>query len=1010
MFAPAFLAAFFHIKLNNKTIKPVTFLPSLASYAIIINVVEIALVAWRGYNNNFSFATMKTSLVVKYIALGVILAFALPLLWKIVSNCKKNNSSSIKKIGGEVQAIFSTSEYKPFFVCAYVTALIIFMTYVALLSLNYKTMDFNVFTGLNGGDAGIVNVTAKNIRENGIYGFFFNPRVGAPETASWYDTPFFDIILLFQIFIITLFTPTAAYTVYILLVSTFILSAVSMFFLLHKLKINLVTNFVISSLFSLAPFHFSRYIGHINVGNYFTIPLGIYLCLYVIGYFKTKEENQSSAENTISKKSLIICTVLVGLGYIYNVFFICIAMCVAYMYAFIRSENKKNEIKKLWILGAILVLFILGISPKLVFSMLYGTNTVASIRNPTNQEIYGLKIIQLFVPPANSRIPFLRNIAAGYNNSGAPLINENRSSSLGIIASIGFILLIICFFYFFILKKEKKDSTLVFEFSAISTIVLILFCTIGGVGAIFNFLVSPQFRSQNRVSIFIACFSFLPVAYFLNFIFKKKNIFGYLLCVIIFAVGLYDQVSHRADGWQTHDQNMQIMYKDFFDKIENHLEPHDMVYQLPSILYPEQPPVNKMVNYTNFKPYLLTDTLRWTYGSIKGRDMIAENLNKDAGMSERFLYGIKQAGFSGVYIDTLGFADSGKEITDFYNNFVGMPIISQNKQLYFYDIRGLDFSSDVNTSTYVIAKNSEGRVTRIMTTYDDSQEILQSIFGNKKDVQWLSSRFEKLDKDNISIINIPKNRKIYAPTSYMLGDTISWKDIAPYVESGLSRAEKEFAWTNGKQLLLQFGVKNATENMRCKIELYNVFNKSQRVTVYANDTLVYDGRVSRGHNITFDCTPLDKGLVNLQIDLPEAVSPKALNMSSDARDLALAIRSVSFIEAEPRNLITVKNFAKKYGVAISDDEIMSMAKKSPHVMQIDTYETIYRWLISYYDLDNMSDEDYLNVVYNDILQREPDDEGMKYYLDFLSKGGEKQDVFYSLIDSNEFRNLVMNND
>ena len=48
---------------------------------------------------------------------------------------------------------------------------------------------------------------------------------------------------------------------------------------------------------------------------------------------------------------------------------------------------------------------------------------------------------------------------------------------------------------------------------------------------------------------------------------------------------------------------------------------------------------------------------------------------------------IKKAGFEGVYIDTKGYADSGKEIISFYENTLGLEGFSnEDGCLYFFKL------------------------------------------------------------------------------------------------------------------------------------------------------------------------------------------------------------------------------------------------------------------------------------------------------------------------------------
>lgn len=55
---------------------------------------------------------------------------------------------------------------------------------------------------------------------------------------------------------------------------------------------------------------------------------------------------------------------------------------------------------------------------------------------------------------------------------------------------------------------------------------------------------------------------------------------------------------------------------------------------------------------------------------------------------------------------------------------------------------------------------------------------------------------------------------------------------------------------------------------------------------------------------------------------------------------------------------------------------------------------------------NLSNEEFLKILYRTIFQREPDSEGTSYWLKKLSKGAKREDVINYFIESKEFENLL----
>ncbi|MGN0666775.1 MAG: DUF4214 domain-containing protein [Huintestinicola sp.] len=571
----------------------------------------------------------------------------------------------------------------------YYLLLIAFSLLVGYISLG-KGCDFNVYDSV-AGDSMLGKQYIKSIDENGIKGILFNSRIGAPETSSLIDFPACGTTTFVILWIISLFTDSIPGIMYTFLILSFALDSVSMSLLMRKLQFNRETSFVISSLFAFAPFHFYRYIGHFSLIDYFTVPAAIYLSLCILEII-----------NEDKKWKMAAAAILLGLGYGYYYAFGLIMMAVAYLVRFIVIEDKKQIIKKLWIIGVTLVSVLVSLSPKIIYNLTNGANEVAGKRVFFEQELYGLKIINLLLPVSYSRIGIFRKISDFYLSSGAPLQNENTWASLGLIGSLGFVTLCVALIISFSNKKKCDDRQWkLIDFLSLQTLVFVLVGSIGGFGEIFNAIVTPQIRCYNRSSIFLTALSLLMVAVLLNKIEVKKKAVSYAVCAGVLAVGCFDQVYILPEGWQNGVIPTQRLYEDYFAEVEASLDEGAMVYQLPYMDFPEVGSLNNLAEYKHFVGYIFTDDLRWSYGGVKGRNEAAKQLNIDEGMSLRFLNGVKNAGFQAVYIDTDGYADGGNEIISFYNSLGFEPIVSSDGKLYTYDIS--EYSVMDDRQAYVVS-------------------------------------------------------------------------------------------------------------------------------------------------------------------------------------------------------------------------------------------------------------------------------------------------------------------
>jgi len=98
-----------------------------------------------------------------------------------------------------------------------------------------------------------------------------------------------------------------------------------------------------------------------------------------------------------------------------------------------------------------------------------------------------------------------------------------------------------------------------------------------------------------------------------------------------------------------------------------------MVYQIPYIPYPEGLIVNQMGSYDQAAGYVNSTSLRWSYGSMKGRkdDLILRQLSEQS--LETQVRAAQEMGFSGIWVDRRGYADHGATIEAKLQGILGEP-------------------------------------------------------------------------------------------------------------------------------------------------------------------------------------------------------------------------------------------------------------------------------------------------------------------------------------------------
>jgi hypothetical protein len=97
-------------------------------------------------------------------------------------------------------------------------------------------------------------------------------------------------------------------------------------------------------------------------------------------------------------------------------------------------------------------------------------------------------------------------------------------------------------------------------------------------------------------------------------------------------------------------------------KLAQALPGQSMIFQLPVVDFPENPPIVNMADYEHLRPYLFSSTLRYSYGTNKGRETDfwqheTGNL-KPAAMIAR----LEDCGFAAIWINRSGYRDKAKAL------------------------------------------------------------------------------------------------------------------------------------------------------------------------------------------------------------------------------------------------------------------------------------------------------------------------------------------------------------
>jgi|GEM_PF-1308416 len=543
-----------------------------------------------------------------------------------------------------------------------------------------------------GADDFATYLSAQDILKTGW--IWSNPNIGAPFTGSFLDFPTcllqnFDALVL-KIILVFEQNPVIAIKIEYLLASLF--TVCTSFYVLRKMKVSYLLSFCGAITYALLPFYFLRGIRHLTLSMYQFVPLSVLLCYWC---YKQEIFSIKFSEMLHNKKNYLALFFILlitnnGIGYysIFTCFFLLITGIIQV------CENKKvSYLKSSFIsISLITLFFLITVIPFFIHINSVGKNPLAVQRNPIGSDVYGLKITQMLLPlelPGNSDI---EKQIKNYQVS-APLVNENVTSYLGPMGTIGFLLLLLG-----IIFKNNIENTDVELFAKLNFAGLV-FGIVGGFGTIFAILCAPFLRGGNRISIFLAFFGIVTFCQYCDVILAKINTNKQKMLsigIVIFVIaGIFMQTKKTAFKGYNVIEPFYASDRAFMENIEKTLPEHSMVYQLPYHQFPESPNVEKMEDYQLFAGPILSKNLRWSYGNLRGRqgDYWEQTLNKLQGVDR--IRAIPFAGFNGIYLDARAYklAELNKIVAEYSKEIGKAPNISSNGNLYFWPL--LDYKKKI---------------------------------------------------------------------------------------------------------------------------------------------------------------------------------------------------------------------------------------------------------------------------------------------------------------------------
>ena len=470
-----------------------------------------------------------------------------------------------------------------------------------------------------------------------------------------------------------------------------------------------------SLLFAFLPYHLFRGEVHLLLSGIYIIPLAslaiLRVCAGTPPFIKLDEVGKATYDFSSRRAfGYALISVLTASAGIYYAIFACFFLAVAGLYAAIDRKSLMRLAAAGIVIGLIIIGLIVNLSPNIINNHRYGKNPEVAGRLTIETEILGTTSTQLVLPATSHRVDFLANLKAEYMqgatlvNGSKAYVNENDWSSLGAIGSLGFLFLLA--WLIFARGRYGDDDSQFFTMLnglGILNITAILLATIGGFGLLFSIVISSQIRAYNRISIYIGFFSIMAVLLLLERWRQKymKNgdrpmIFIGIIMVVA-AAGIVDQTNDTMVPDYMTIAKAYNSDQAFVQSIESQMPAQAMVFQLPYAPFPENPPVNAMLDYNHLRAYLHSRTVHWSYGTMKGRNDDLWQRSVSSEPTDQFLKDIIAAGFNGIWINRAGYADGAAQIErQLEDELEVKPMLNDDNTLLFFNMK--DYIDKLNST------------------------------------------------------------------------------------------------------------------------------------------------------------------------------------------------------------------------------------------------------------------------------------------------------------------------
>ena len=523
----------------------------------------------------------------------------------------------------------------------------------------------------------------KTVLQTGWY--TSNPQLGAPFGANFLDFAKPEVLHLTFYRFAGLFTQNIALIHNLFFGLGFHFVALSALAVLRRgfgLKWPLAMAGAL--LFTCLPFHFLR-LEHLFLSSYYAVPIAAWLVLRVSGEHPPFHESGRLGAGRWTV--WVACAVLASTSIYYAFFGLCLVFAAGLLES-LRRRAWQPLVSGALVCALVGSLVLINLAPSLWHRHTEGRNTEVAARSMHEVEVYALRPLQLVLPSNQHRSPTLAGWTRAYE-AGATFVNENQTSTLGLLGSAG----LLCLLLALLSGHRSLNTPPTFGVAARASAVALLLAVAGGGGTLIALVVEPQFRALNRISVVIAFFSIAALLLLVQRAVQAAPARlrqGALATVapLLLLIGLWDQVPAHPRPSSERIGAQHASDRAFVQRIEQALPPGSSVLQLPYVAFPEAPPLHKEGSYSQLRGFLHSQRLRWSHGGARGREGDLWHRTLAQQPTAELLQLAAASGFNGLWLDRRATPDHGAgQERDWRAHGLHLTLASDDGSLAFYALQ-----------------------------------------------------------------------------------------------------------------------------------------------------------------------------------------------------------------------------------------------------------------------------------------------------------------------------------